>query len=595
MTLFAQKQAEQIHVPLPIEEWPIYLLAQNRDKFREEFIKQSKQHILKLLSSSDSSNFEESDKPSSFHNFKKLHDELEKTLYLEKIRIKNDPWSVDPPDDKEFWNNINNELVQTSIRHKGSQVDADVNMAIFDSIVERYATEIISNFSPSTYKWASKVLQQGFAGFFNKFTAKRFWNTLTNNKFAPRDHIAIAGPVDHILELSQKGTLLLVPTHFSNLDSVVIGWAIHTLGLPAFLYGAGLNLFNSKIFGYFMDGLGAYRVDRRKKSRIYIETLKMYSQMTLREGCHGLFFPGGTRSRNGALESKLKLGLLGSAIEAQRLNLVEGKTPQLFNPKAQSKIFVVPLVLNYNVVFEAQSLIEQYLEQSGKEKYYIDRDAFPNRVALMRFLRKFLFDKSDITLSFGSPIDVFGNLVDWDGNSLDKKGNAINIDNYFKTNGEFREDDQRDSEYAITLGDTIVQQYLKYNVVLPSHLVAFIAFELFKRKYQNLDLYGLLRLPANDESRNIPYEVFVEVVERLRTHLRHMEEQKQVRLANQMYGDVHRLIRYGIRTLGVYHSTPPLSYNKKENAITTQNMILLYYYHNRLEGYELHKLIEKNT
>src|SRR3546814_15272144 len=56
-------------------------------------------------------------------------------------------------------------------------------------------------------------------------------------------------------------------------------WVIHSLGLPAFIYGAGLNLFNRKIFAYFMNSLGAYKVDRRKKNLPYLETLKTYSTL----------------------------------------------------------------------------------------------------------------------------------------------------------------------------------------------------------------------------------------------------------------------------------------------------------------------------
>ena len=66
----------------------------------------------------------------------------------------------------------------------------------------------------------------------------------------------------------------MVPTHFGNLDSILIGWVISALGLPAFIYGAGLNLFNIRIVAYFINSLGAYKVNRRKKNLLYLETLK---------------------------------------------------------------------------------------------------------------------------------------------------------------------------------------------------------------------------------------------------------------------------------------------------------------------------------
>ncbi|MEZ4907100.1 MAG: hypothetical protein R2771_05540 [Saprospiraceae bacterium] len=58
----------------------------------------------------------------------------------------------------------------------------------------------------------------------------------------------------------------MLPTHQSNLDSMLIGYTIDfKLGLPAFAYGAGLNLYNYEIPAYYMSRLGAYKVDRRKK------------------------------------------------------------------------------------------------------------------------------------------------------------------------------------------------------------------------------------------------------------------------------------------------------------------------------------------
>ena len=161
----------------------------------------------------------------------------------------------------------------------------------------------------------------------------------------------------------------MVPTHFSNLDSILIGWVIQFLGLPPFIYGAGLNLFNIKIIAYFINSLGAYKVDRRKKNPIYLETLRTYSTEALRKGCHSLFFPGGTRSRSGKIEKALKLGLLSTTIEAQRINYEQ-------NGEKGGKIFIVPVVLNYHFTLEAPVLINDYLRAKGQERYYVENDEY---------------------------------------------------------------------------------------------------------------------------------------------------------------------------------------------------------------------------
>ena len=51
-----------------------------------------------------------------------------------------------------------------------------------------------------------------------------------------------------------------------------------------------------------MHNLGAYTVDRRKRDPLYKRVLKEYATMTLELGYDYLFFPGGSRSRSGAIE-----------------------------------------------------------------------------------------------------------------------------------------------------------------------------------------------------------------------------------------------------------------------------------------------------
>ncbi|MBK7506162.1 MAG: 1-acyl-sn-glycerol-3-phosphate acyltransferase, partial [Bacteroidetes bacterium] len=152
-------------------------------------------------------------------------------------------------------------------------------------------------------------------------------------------------------------TLILVPTHFSNLDSIMVGYGMDMVGLGAFQYGAGLNLFNSKLFSFFMSNLGPYKLDRRKKNSIYLETLKTYSRTTILHGAPTLFFPGGTRSRAGNIEKSLKLGLLGTVIEAQRIQFEK-------NPNnLAKKLFIVPITTSYHFVLEASSLMEENLKK----------------------------------------------------------------------------------------------------------------------------------------------------------------------------------------------------------------------------------------
>src|SRR5690606_35914474 len=300
-------------------DWPVFQLSRNRKKFIESVIKETKHQVKKITK-----------------NRNALIEEIELTLFKEKLRIKQNPWKVDPEDEHIYWEEIKTKLVNISGNGENKNKDKQVQ-EIVDSIIRRYAYEIAGHFKPSSYRLARTFITFGFARLLNASRVKGF-RSLWSKEFTLQDKINIVGETDHIRSLAQKGTIVMVPTHFSNLDSILIGWVIHTLGMPPFVYGAGLNLFKIVLFAYFMNSRGAYKVDRRKKNLLYLETLKTYSSQAIKKGCHSLFFPGGTRSRSGKIEKRLKLGLLGTAMEAQRLNFQEKGTEE------NNKIFIVPVV-----------------------------------------------------------------------------------------------------------------------------------------------------------------------------------------------------------------------------------------------------------
>ncbi|MGB0840513.1 MAG: 1-acyl-sn-glycerol-3-phosphate acyltransferase, partial [Chitinophagales bacterium] len=445
---------------------------------------------------------------------------------------------------------------------------------------------IAGNFKIKPYQNASNILPILFSRLLNAMSPK----TLAGQAPVFQERLKITGNIPMIRELAKKGTVMIVPTHSSNLDSILVGWGMHALGLPAFIYGAGLNLFNWSWFGYLMGNLGPYRLDRRKKNKFYLQTLKDYALLNLQHGCHSIFFPGGTRSRSGKIEDKLKLGLVGTAFEAQRQSFMNPPAIDV-NPNALkngNKIFVVPLVINYHFVLEASSLIDQHLKRMGQEKYYIQKERFPPLRTVANFVWKSLKARSEAILALGTPMDIFGNNVDAAGNSIAPNGQFIDMKSYYISNGEFKLDAQRDQEYTRILGEKIQQQYYQKNTVLSSNLVAFAAFELLDRRHRRSDLFDLLRLLPKD--REIPYQQFAVIIARLKTELQKMSDKGEIQLAEHIHQDVDSLIKHGIKHLGVYHSEKPLKFTKNGN-VTSSDMNLLYFYHNRLVGYELEKMI----
>jgi glycerol-3-phosphate O-acyltransferase len=541
-----------------INDWPIFKLSEDRKRFTEDL----EDFTL--------------DKIENLHK-DNLTDLLAETIYLEKIRIKEEPWKVDPPNERQFWSRIKKRLVKYSV-DKDENISAQNNTYLLKQIIHRYALEIVGTFKINTFLFARKFL----TWFFNQLLQASFWKIrLTGGKKRLVQKLIVKGDIDHVRSLAQKGTLIIVPTHFSNLDSILIGYVLDAVtGLPAFSYGAGLNLYNTGYTAYFLNRLGAYRVDRRKKNKIYLETLKSMSSLSIQRGTNSIFFPGGTRSRSGAIENKLKMGLLGTLVEAQRAMIQRNEN---------TKIYIVPLILSYHFVLDGQSLIDQYLKQQGKSRYFKEGKDYSGISGIIRFVWKILSEGNEITLSFGKAMDVIGNPVDQEGNSKDKYGNTINMADYFISEGKVNTDVQRETEYTGLLAENIIKRFHSDNIVLSSHLLAFAAFEMLCNENPKLDLFGVLRLPTDDYI--FDHNVLSETVNQLQKTLIKFAEKEKLILSPEINTSIDELIADGIKHLGTFHIKKPLKKNKSGEVIS-ENFYLLYFYHNRLTGYGLEKWIK---
>ena len=542
-----------------IEDWPIYRLS----KDRADFIREIDEFTFKRLVSKHRND---------------LADVIVKTMYQERIRIKEDPWKVDPPNERQFWNRISKKLIKKSLDRDDPQAHA-VAEDLLQKIIHRYSEEIVGTFQIPTFRFAQRFLTAFFNRIFNAAVGKSI-RAIWRGRRHLYERLNMMGDAATVRELFKHGTVIVVPTHSSNLDSILVGYALdQMLGMPSFSYGAGLNLYNFGPAAYFMNRLGAYRVDRRKKNSIYLETLKVMSNLSIQRGVNTLFFPGGTRSRSGELETDLKMGLLGTSVEAQRA---------MCQQDTGKKVFIVPLVICYNFVLEAPFLIEQHLRSTGKENYIRLKDEGKSVRGWLRFIWRFFSTTSDITLSIGRPMDVLGNMVDAQGRSYDRFGNELDIREYFTSRNEINEDRQREEEYTKLLAERIVERYHIENVVLSSHLTAFAVFEMLLHENPKLDLFGILRLPPDDYM--FPFQAVAEVVEQMQARLFLWEQQGKIRLAPEIHRSPEDVVRDGVKNLGIFHAEKPLSLTK-EGHIVSSNFRVLYFYHNRLNNYELQKAV----
>lgn len=496
-----------------------------------------------------------------------LSEVINDTLYHERPRLQDARNDERARADRTFYGRVRRELPRASPARQRELVR---------EIVEHYVGEITGHFDRRVYRFATTVLPYGLSGLMQGFSLRGLVSELRGASRLD-DHLLLEGEVKELQRLAALGTVILVPTHSSNLDSLLIGYAIYRMGLPPFVYGAGLNLFTNPLTSFFMHNLGAFTVDRSKHDPLYREALKEYATVALEHGHHNLFFPGATRSRSGEIETKLKLGLLGAGLTAFRNNLLRGT-------QDHARIFIVPCTTTYPLVLEAASLVRSFLAATGKSEYIVVDDEFSRLRRWIAFLRGLAQLDLRVHVRIGSALDPFGDDVDVDGTSRDPRGRAIDPKGYLVRDGQVADDPDRDAEYTRVLGGRILARYRRDNVALPTSVLAFALLELLRRDLAQPDLFRMLRTIGPDTGLEVA-RVEAEV-EKLVGELAALEHAGKIRLSDELRTTAgHDIVTRGLRGLGAYHQ-PPVAI-RRGTQVVVMDADLLFYYRNRLEGYGL--------
>lgn len=495
-----------------------------------------------------------------------LEELLADSIYMERRRLKDEKVSRAQREDATFWSDVQRRL--------GRAGDRELRQ-LLAQVVQRYAQEICGNFDERVYRFATRVGPTALGVLLNGVSPLRL---ITRMRDLPTldDAIVVQGEVEHLRRLHELGTVILAPTHVSNMDSPVLGFSVYRLGLPPVLYGAGLNLFQNPMMGFFMHNLGAYTVDRRKKDPLYKRVLKEYAGLTLEMGYDNLFFPGGTRSRSGAIERHLKLGLMGASISAYVNNL---------RRKSQRpNIYIVPATLSFQLVLEAETLIDDFLKEVGKSRYIITDDEFSEPRTVFQFANQLLGLDSPIYLTISRGMDPFGNPVNDEGVSLDPKGRPIDIRGYVMTEGEPAIVPQRDQEYTREVGERVADAFVRDNVIQSTHVLARAVMTLLRLRNRHIDLMRLLRVGGEREDMGLR-DVYQEV-ERLLGELRDLEARGGIRLGGALRSSAPEdVVADGLRHFDSFHSQPACQ--RRGDRLFVRDRNLLFYYQNRLEGYRL--------
>lgn len=429
------------------------------------------------------------------------------------------------------------------------------------ALVRAWVDEIHGRFSPRAYRFASTVFPTAIAGLLTARPERlRDWDLRAEQR------IAVEGPTDFVRQLVEEATVILAPTHVSNLDSPVIGLALTLAGLPPFQYGAGLNLFSNPVLGWWMRRLGAYTVDRRKTASLYKDVLKDYSVRQLTHRHHSLFFPGGTRARSGALESHVKKGLLGTGLLAWQ--------EMLAAQRPDADVYVVPMTLSFQLVLEANTLIDDHLADAGKQRYIITDDEFaqPRRVAA--FVRRLLGLDAAVVCRFGEPLDVLGRPVPRDPAarreaSARRRGYVVGGD------GTVQADPQRDRVYTAMLADALVDAWPRDATLMNTHVAAWAAWSLLREHLEMTDPIRIIRSHAG--RRHLARTELLARIDRAADRARALAAEGRVHVALPKRADA--LLDAALDAFSGYHRSRALAARGDDVVIEDPRLCL--YYRNR--------------
>ena len=212
---------------------------------------------------------------------------LGETLYSERLRLKRDRPNIFTKSRSKQDRRVLNHL-QTGLLQPAAMSD---RRALLEEATRHFAEEIGGHFDPKVYRFATHAVPFVFSWLLNAASDQA-------HLAVGDDGVGRVAPADRgrdpawLQKLATKGTILLVPTHQSNIDSILIGYMIYLMGLPPFAYGAGLNLFSNPRAELLHEQPGRVYGGSQENNEIYKAALKNYSTVILREGVHSIFFPG---------------------------------------------------------------------------------------------------------------------------------------------------------------------------------------------------------------------------------------------------------------------------------------------------------------
>ncbi|MET0595364.1 MAG: 1-acyl-sn-glycerol-3-phosphate acyltransferase [Polyangiaceae bacterium] len=173
--------------------------------------------------------------------------------------------------------------------------------------------------------------------------------------------------LERVRQASKRGTLVLLPSHKSHLDYLMLSFVFYHANLQPPLIAAGDNLSFFPL-GIMLRRGGAFFIRRSfSGDRLYGSVVDAYVRRLIREGYSIEFFLEGGRSRTGKLLPP-KLGLLNMVVEAA-----------LAVPNKE--LYFVPVSIGYDRLVEGSSYVR---ELTGGEKQEEDARGLLKTTGVLR-------------------------------------------------------------------------------------------------------------------------------------------------------------------------------------------------------------------
>lgn len=240
---------------------------------------------------------------------------------------------------------LNDPAIAEAVRtHAASTAESE---AVAWKRVDEYVHEIVPFFNVVAYYHIGYRLSEQLLNLFYKVSVEY------------EDHAALD-------RLPRDSVLVYLMNHRSNADYVLVSYAL--AGRVAISYAVG-EWARAFPLEHLFKAFGSYFVRRRYRDPLYHAVLERYVQLVAREGVtQGIFLEGGL-TRDGMLKPP-KIGLLDYVLGIAR------------EPEYRSRMYVVPVAVNYDRVLEDRSLLRELASREGRSR--------PSRITQLSEVTRYL-------------------------------------------------------------------------------------------------------------------------------------------------------------------------------------------------------------